>query len=239
MPNAAPAEISEVDIKLKSTTFYSARPFRSAPNIPDSTTKGYRYLEETLFNASITLGKLSWNSQSPEDPAIKERIQLHPASTMVLPLATIHTTTLSVPLALPMSLVSKILPSFDACLISRYYHIELSFRVPGGKGPPSIFTVPTIISLPPPSSSELDVASPTYAEVERLISPPDYSQHLSDDLPAYEPTDVQLVQNDGHIRTFAYVKSEPWLNIHNGFKHGYRKLKGHLEVRQAKKQRDM
>ena len=249
--NATPIVISKVDTKLKAITYYNARPFRSQPSIPDSTSKGYRYVDEALLASAFALGKLDWESRNPNDPQIQERIHLHPSSSMLSPLSTIFTTSISIPLALPANdnISTKFLPTFDTCIISRSYFAVLDFTFsqaqPKTKTPttsstscrvPILFTTPT-----PPGAAEPsppDLFSMSDHEFARLASPPDYLEHLLDDLPAYEPTDLRLVQNDGQVETFAYVKSEPWLNVHNAFKIGYKKLKGHLEVREARAARE-
>lgn len=236
-PNSYPPEISKVDIKVKSTTYYSARPFRSAVSVSDSKAKGYRYLEETLLTSSITLGKLAWQTLLPDDSPIEESVQPQPSSPSTPPLVTNLTTTIFVPYVLPVATVSKLLPTFDTCLVSRQYNVDLSMHFPNTQYATFTFSLPLIVTHQPSRSSEAHVTWPPTNQVASLVPPPDYSADLLEDLPPYEPGDVRLVQNDGQVQTFAYVKGEPWLNIHNVFKHSFRKLKGHFEVWQARKDR--
>ena len=231
-----PVEISKVDIRMKTDTFYNARPFRSQPSIPGSTVKGYRYLSETILSSSFALGKISWAEHDPDDPQIMERIRLHPSSVALSPVSSVFTTKIFVPVTIPAAdIYTKILPTFDACIISQSCYAELDFQFAHKKLPAVTCKVPVLITTrSSPQGSAQNQVSGYEEDLSRIVSPPEYSEHLLDDLPAYEPADIRLIQNDGRVETFAYVKSEPWLNVHNGFKHGYKKLKGHLAVRQAR-----
>lgn len=171
--DTAPPKINSVNAKLHSTTFFSSAPYNGLPNL--GARVNYRAHPSLTYstNNPITTSRVEnvmWSQQtsrrdsgystwSTEDGSESDGSRPKDSTKKAKKSPVQHVATLDVPFAIPTTGKKLFLPSFNSCLISRAYFIQLNISV-GSMNTTLSLNIPVQIAVDgminqPPSGDEL------------------------------------------------------------------------------------